>query len=404
MKRSIFLLSVLLCGSAHIFAQEPYSIPFQEPFAGTSTENVYDNETLNALTSTKGWQIAESITRFSPSATPAPTLNGISFKTYGEGGYLLTPQINVPQGTALEINFMGRPNLNDIGANDTEKAANNLQRNFYVVIGEDTIYDHHKLSYDIAKPLFQNPNRWMGSIIYEGTSPIRLKFFSTNTYQGVWSGLQDGIIIQSNSGISNNTGMLIRQTDTVPALNIAYGQNKNLGTINLTDNPANTTVSKTFSLKGVNLVGDVVLSDATATNISLPVKTITPVSGSVNENVTVNIRVPATPGTYKEKVTVVADGDRANNTTNTLKSPIRTIWFTYNVVSPTGLNDIENQTIVFASGKSIQLRSTAFANAEVYNLSGILLAKKTGVQNASFEVPSGIYIVKAGNQVSKVVL
>lgn len=145
------------------------------------------------------------------------------------------------------------------------------------MIGNDTVCDHHKMSCNVSTPLFQNPIRWMGSFIYEDQGPIRAKLFSTNTYQGVWQGLQDGMIIQSRPDIANNTGLLIRQTDTVPALNIALGHTIDLGSIDRDENQPGTIVNKSFSLKGVNLVGAVDLSDAEAGNISLPVKSYIPV-------------------------------------------------------------------------------------------------------------------------------
>ena len=139
----------------------------------------------------------------------------------------------------MEINFIDRPMLNDILTPDRNK--NNLHRNFYVVIGNDTVYDHHKMSYNVSTPFFQNPIRW------------------------------------SRPDIANNTGLLIRQTDTVPALNIALEHTFDLGSIDRDENQPGTIVNKSFSLKGVNLVGSVDLSDAEAGNISLPVKSYIPV-------------------------------------------------------------------------------------------------------------------------------
>jgi hypothetical protein len=397
-KLSDYLIST--ARNKEIEGSQVYQLPFQELFLGASTANVYTTEVLNASLGTKGWEIGQPITRTSPSTTS----NGIAFKTLSEGGYLLTPEIDVQSGTSLEINIIGRLLLNDILTPDRNQ--NNLQRNFFVVIGNDTVYDHHKMSYNVAAPLFQNPIRWMASYIYEGQSPIRAKLFSTNTYEGVWQDLLDGMIIQSRPDIANNTGLLVRQTDTVPALNIALGHTIDLGSININDNQQGTIVNKSFLLKGVNLVGSVDLSDAEAGSISVPAKSYIPVQGSINEQVPVQITVPAALGNYKEKVTLVADGNRANNTTNVLIRPTRTIWFTYTLKDGvSGLKKKENDSLKISSENGIlKIHSVIPKDISVFTISGVLLFHGSRISQKEITLPKGIYIVKSDTDMFKIVL
>jgi hypothetical protein len=209
----------------------------------------------------------------------------------------------------------------------------------------------------------------------------------------------------SRSAVTNNTGTLVRATDTVPALNISYGHNINMGTINLNTNPAGTTVNKSFSFKGVNMVGDVVLSDANATNISLPVKTYVPVSGSVNETVALNITVPANPGTYTEKLTVVADADRANNTTNTMIRSTRSIWVRYSVTdTSTDIDALTTKTQITTTNGLIRIQSPTATDVEVFSTSGVLIKNLKNVANATFNLPKGLYMVKTGSQITKITL
>jgi hypothetical protein len=398
MKRSTYLITILVLAAKTMFAQ-PYTLPFQEMYNGTTSLSTYTSSALNLITTTKNWELTESIIR-SPEVTP-----GIAFKTFSEGGYLLSPEINITSGTALEVNFMARMVLNDIGADAAAKKTNNLLRNIYVILGNDTIYDHHKFYEDGTTPLFQNPIRFMAGYIYEGSSPVKLKFIGKNTYQGVWTSNQDGLIIMSRSAVTNNTGTLVRATDTVPALNISYGHNINMGTINLNTNPAGTTVNKSFSFKGVNMVGDVVLSDANATNISLPVKTYVPVSGSVNETVALNITVPANPGTYTEKLTVVADADRANNTTNTMIRSTRSIWVRYSVTdTSTDIDALTTKTQITTTNGLIRIQSPTATDVEVFSTSGVLIKNLKNVANATFNLPKGLYMVKTGSQITKITL
>jgi len=411
MKKITFILSLLGLSSIVANAQGPYSLPFQETFSTVVSGTAYDQTTLNEVLVTKGWVYAE----------PTPLLIAgpakISFKTLAQGGSFMTPEIMVPNsGRALELNFYARMLLNDLGSTTADKKTNNLQRNFYAVIGNDTVFDNQKLGYDMENPQMQNFNRFMGTYIYEGASSIRIKFFSTNTYIGVWSGVgkvnADGMIFGNNAG--NGTEILSRldATDTIPAINIAYGENINLGTIDKLNNATGTTVAKTFALKGKNLrnlqtlvESPVDFNDDVSTTIKLPTKNYTPSLGSLNETVTANITVPSATGTYKEKVTVVTDGDRATNATNSSKRPTRTIWFIYTVVdTSTGLDAVSLGINIFAANGKININSSNTCDVQIFNASGAIVHSLNTINNAAIDLPKGLYIVRAGSIVSKIVL
>jgi hypothetical protein len=381
MKKITTLFCLFLSVTFYSNAQ-PYSLPFQEFYTGSSTEFTYNTTSFNTAIGENGWEIAQSITR-SPLVTP-----GVAFKTLSEGGYLLSPQINITSGTALEMHLFARMVLNNDNTGSGTNA-NNLLRNFFVVLGSDTIYDHHKISYDLATPLFQNPgSRFMTSFIYDGASPSRMKFFATNSYSGVWAGKQDGLILTSAASNTNNTGTLLKATTSVPAINIGYGMSINLGNLNLRNNQANTAASKTFSLKGVNLTNSIDLDDSQASRISLPVKVFNPVSGSVNQNVTIIINVPVATGTFTEKVTVVADALRATNTNPATADlairPTRTIWFTYTVVDQT------NATDAFQTAGSGNWSSNSSWQSKANETTGWLSATSTpGASSSSVLVKNG---------------
>ncbi|MCK9506934.1 MAG: T9SS type A sorting domain-containing protein [Pigmentiphaga sp.] len=416
MKKITCLLTLVVVFN-FVKAQSPYNLPFQEMFVGVPSTVVYTTESLNDVISTPGWEIYGSIATPDPQPSPnpfgwkKPSVTNPCVVTLDEGGYILTPELNIPKGTPLEVSFMARMLLNDKGADNSEKIENNLLRNFYVTIGSDTIYDHHKMSYTIAKPLFQNPNRFMGTIIYEGDSPVRLKLFATNTLEGVWVDHPDGLSLLSSGAepTDANTGMLIQENTTIPALNISLGHNIDLGTISLSEHPAGSIVNKSFELRGVNLTGneitnDVVLSDDEAVHISLPTTIYTPVEGVVDEVVPVDITVPSESGTYKEKITLAANAIRMNNANTFNERPTRTIWFTYKVEGASGLNDTKVPVEVFASDGLVRINSPIMLDVTIYNLSGALVHAKKHVQTAQIALDKGVYLVKTGSQVTKVVL
>ncbi len=381
-------------------SQKDDTILLHELFSSTNGNVVYNNESLNDVLSTQGWEIAESFASGSAS-------NRFNFKTIAEGGYLLSPELDIPSGTAIELNMVARMVQNDIGGSDTElKRTNNLHRNFYMVIGNDTVYDHQKVSAGMANPLFQNFNRFMGTYIYDGPNPARVKFLASNTYQDVWEDKQDGMVMGNNTGAGNNTGVLIRQlTDTIPAINIAYGQHFNLGDINMDSYTPGSVYTATFPLKGVNLRQNVVFDDTEATRLSLPVKTFSPIHGKINTWVSAEIEVPALPGTYSAKVTVAADGFRASGVTNSAQTLERTVWLTYSVGDFTSVNSsVANQVYTYVSDRKIQVRSSDVIDVAIYNISGMLLKKFEQIESVEVDMPSGVYIVKAGSKISKIIL
>lgn len=405
MKKITLLASILFATMANA---QPYALPFQETFSTVVSGTAYDQTTLNEVLSTKGWEYVQ------PTSTAGATR--ISFKTLGEGGYMMTPELNVTSGSALEINLVARMFKNDLGSDAAAKKTNNLHRNFYAVIGNDTVYDHQKLSYDMANgPLMQNLNRFMGTYIYDGPSPIKIKIFSTNTYQGVWgadagTGIipQDGMIIGNNTSAGNNTGTWILTRsgagDTIPALNIAYGENIDLGTINEGVNTSGSVVTKSFLFKGINLQSTATFNDDASSTLKLATKEYSPASGVINENVGINITVPASNGTFVEKVTLTADGDRSNSATNTAKMPTRTIWFTYTVSGVTGLNNlnINNLNVISQNGK-LTITSDKTEDIEIYNLLGVRIAQFNS-NRAEFTVAKGAYLVRTAQFSTKVLV
>ncbi|MCK9507643.1 MAG: SGNH/GDSL hydrolase family protein [Pigmentiphaga sp.] len=374
---------------------EAYQLPFQETFTGTTTATTYNTGKLNAsLSTTQGWQIEQSITR-TPVLTP-----GVAVSTISEGGYLRSPEIDIPSGTPINIFLNARMALNDSGTDAAEKQTNNNHRNFYITIGNDTVYDHQKISYSVA-PRMQNPGvQFLGSYIYEGNDPATLKFFASNDYQGVWADKSDGFVMINSRVTENN--------DLVPAINIPYGTSKDLGMIDLNITSAGSTIQRTFPLKGINLIQDVVFSDSESNTVKLPVKVYSPDAGSIDEDVTVVITVPAEEGIYTEKITVTADANgpsmAAPNKITDLIQPTRTLWFTYSVDAGTGVHLMSNPATITAHNQVIRIHSTTATNVKVYNLSGVLLHHLAKATSADIPVNKGVYVVKTESVVTKVVL
>jgi hypothetical protein len=112
MKNITLIISTVIMSALFVKAQGPYSLPFQETFSTLSLGVAYTEETLNATLATKGWGYPV------PKSVTGPTTVRVHTKSISEGGYILTPEINVPSGTALELNFVMRAFLNDIGGGD----------------------------------------------------------------------------------------------------------------------------------------------------------------------------------------------------------------------------------------------------------------------------------------------
>ncbi|MCK9506933.1 MAG: T9SS type A sorting domain-containing protein, partial [Pigmentiphaga sp.] len=84
--------------------------------------------------------------------------------------------------------------------------------------------------------------------------------------------------------------------------------------------------------------------------------------------------------------------------------PTRTIWFTYKVEGASGLNDTKVPVEVFASDGLVHINSPIMLDVTIYNLSGALVHAKKHVQTAQIDLDKGVYLVKTGSQVTKIVL
>ena len=70
----------------------------------------------------------------------------------------------------------------------------------------------------------------------------------------------------------------------------------------------------------------------------------------------------------------------------------------------TSISSTVNVAKIFAANGAIHINSSSLVDVEVYNISGKLVKTAKAIQTASFEMQRGVYLVKSGSQIVKVVL
>lgn len=361
---------VILTGEA--YEHQSIQLPFVEKFPGlTVNSGPITNSVLNSFSQYKGWEIRRGF------ASETDRINITSMVS--EEGYIKSPDIDF-EG-AFELKFFARMLLNDIGATTTEKVQNNILRNIFAVIGNDTIYDHKKA----GNTLYQNFNEWTCTYIFDSTEQI--KFVPQVSDQGVWVGKTDGLSF-GPKGVSVRV-----QPTTQPVVNIAYGKKINFGEIQYGQS-----AEFSFPLKGYNLNSPLNLNVVGSSHVRLSQSQFIPdAQKQVDESVMVTINSQGlSPGVYTQLLTLTGESP-------TIRT--RHLWITYEVLQSNDLltHQIDN-ILVYSFDGNVVIVSNEPENVEIFSIAGVLQYRNIICGEVDIPLKNGVYIINASNKVYKVIV
>lgn len=365
-------LAVEVVLKANVYSLSPIALPFVEPFPGlVSSAGPVTFVELNAMSQNKGWDIKRG------SDTGTDRIHVLS--SVDNEGYIKTPEI-IFDGP-FELKFFARMLLNNIGATNDEKNANNASRNFFAVIGADTIYNH-KLS---GSTLYQNYNEW--TCTYAFNDIERIKFVPGVSNEGVWEGKNDGF-----SFGPKDVSVRVQAT-TLPTVNIPFGSEIYIGEIS-----SGSTMNYSLPLKGWNLNEAITLSVSENSNIQLIKTEFEPDANKmIDEIFEFEINTSGLPeGAYTQVISLSGEANMIRT---------RYIRVAFDVFLHTNVDESNDLNIVvFSKNNSILINITKPIDVEVYSLTGALVARLKGDSSYRIETVRGVYLVKAGTEVKKVMV
>ncbi len=280
-------------------------------------------------------------------------------------GALVSPDIQLEQ--PFKLTFKGRMILN------STVATYNAKRNFYAIMGNDTIYNHKKT----GSSLYQNYMVWGSTFATTNPEPIRFTATSTNSDFST-----DGLVI----------GEILIEPTTEPTLNVGKGKVIDLGEVG-----AGQQFNGEFTLKGWNLTEPVNITYTNPLFSTLVPESLTPTAEKTIEKKFVwNFIAPTNLGAYIDKISVTGGG---------LTGGANDIYLKLNVVNATDVNNINSMKInIYTKRTKLFIESEEHNDIEIYSILGKQLKTFKNTKNVETELPQGIYLVKVGNLIRKVVI
>ncbi|WP_430931147.1 hypothetical protein [Saccharicrinis sp. 156] len=353
------------------YESEIVDIPFSDYFSTLVPGSTLTTSDINSFSDYKGWQVHNGL------SSGATRMNVTTVVGDDDIGYFLTPEINFDG--PFELSFYARMKLNNVSTTLTQNE-NNQFRNFYAVIGNDTIYDHHKN----GSTLFQNYNKWKCRYSYEGKA--RIKFFAITQEAGDWIGKTDGLTFGAN-----NESVSVLETSS-PTVNMAFGESIDLGEVT-----KGSTGSSSFNLKGWNLSSGLTFTQSSSNKATISSLSYSPdFFNEINETISVSIDASELElGTYAEKVFL-------NSSNSEIKQ--RTIWLNYEVTSATSIKQIEYKHNVYVQFNHVTVDAAYITDVEVFSIGGQKIKDAKHIDHASFNLNNGIYLIKVDHEVHKIVV
>lgn len=280
-------------------------------------------------------------------------------------GELISPDIQLEQPFKLTYKARMIKNSTD--------AVYNGKRNFYAIMGTDTIYNHKKT----GSTLYQNYMDWGGTFATTTPEPIRFTSSSTNS-----DFASDGLVI----------GEILIEPTTEPTLNVGKGKLIDLGQVGQSQ-----AVNGAFTLKGWNLNSDLSVNYSNTLFKSYLPETVA-VNSSAYAEKTINWSFisPTNVGVYVEKISVTGGG---------LTNGANDMYLKLQVTSTTDLENIQNPSYHLSTlkGKLI-FNSEKTCDLGLYTLEGKLIRLFNQTHSVEIELPKGIYFIKINDLVRKVII
>lgn len=353
-----------------VYLAETVQMPFVDLFPNLVASSVLDNSVINSFTTYKGWTVAHGKSSGNDRMQIVSTGN--------PDAHISTPEIII--SGPFQLTFYARMLLNGIGdASSGERDENDLARNFYAILDGDTIYDHHKT----GSKAFQNYNKWTCTYDYQGTAKI--KFVAEVGTEGVWEETIDGLTFGPKSDAVRV------QSTTLPAINVAYGHHLDFGQV-----PMNTLNDLKYTITGSNLSEDLYLSTEVGSRITPSHSQIYQSNGSLSQEVTFRLNTDGMiAGDYTSVVNLKGENTQIKD---------RTITFTYQVVDPASIGDVDElDSIVTGERGGIQV-DVVNKSISIYNMSGVKVRSAHVLGKKYFSLPVGVYLVEVEGATKKVVV
>ncbi len=359
--------SVTIRGEAYM--TQVAGMPFVDDFPGLVSGTLLDNNTLNSFTAYSGWTVEGGVSSGNDRLKIQSTGN--------PDAHISTPDIEIDG--PFELKFNARMLLNEQGSTDAERDENDLARNFYAIVEDDTIYDHHKA----GSTFFQNYNQWKCTYHYSGTTKVR--FVAEVGTSGVWSGKTDGLIFGPGSDAVRV------QSTSLPAVNIGFGHRIDYGEV-----LPNTLNDMKYNFKGVNLSENLYLS-TDDTKVTMNRTELQPSGGTLDVEAILRVNTTGlSEGEYTSTVTLTGENTQIKT---------RTITLAYKVVNALSVNEVlDSDMLVVGMDNALEINVDKPRQVCLYDMSGVLLHQCFLESYARFEMKPGIYLVASEGLVRKVVV
>lgn len=333
---------------------------FGESFSRTSPEsgNITIDELNDLYAGNQGWQ-GEAL-----SIVPAQKAGEYSRLSAAigtrESSRLISPEINYTE--PFQLQFRGRM---------IKSGVDNNKRNFMVIAGNDTIYNH-KLGLNNTYTTHA-----IRQFNWQSDQPFRLHFAAVSSNAGADS---DGITV----------GEIQLNRSTGPALNVGVGHNWNAGSIAPEEEK-----EFNFSLKGWNLTSGLTAQlSGGGSNIQLLKTGFTPESGIVDDVLSVRVVAPQNQGLMTALITITGGG--------IVNPAYRKLWLHYDVNPFQDVPRVTGKKIsVHSFGKEVRITSDSPAEIMILSPEGRVIAQASNAGLLSKMLEPGIYLLTVDGKTSK---
>lgn len=273
---------------------------------------------------------------------------------------LISPEINYTE--PFQLQFRGRM---------IKSGVDNNKRNFMVIAGNDTIYNH-KLGLNNTYTTHA-----IRQFNWQSDQPFRLHFAAVSSNAGADS---DGITV----------GEIQLNRSTGPALNVGVGHNWNAGSIAPEEEK-----EFNFSLKGWNLTSGLTAQlSGGGSNIQLLKTGFTPESGIVDDVLSVRVVAPQNQGLMTALITITGGG--------IVNPAYRKLWLHYDVNPFQDVPRVTGKKIsVHSFGKEVRITSDSPAEIMILSPEGRVIAQASNAGLLSKMLEPGIYLLTVDGKTSK---
>jgi hypothetical protein len=273
---------------------------------------------------------------------------------------LMSPEINYTE--PFQLQFRGRM---------IKAGVDNNNRNFMVIAGNDTIYNH-KLGLN---------NTYITHAIrqftWQSDQPYRLNFAAVSSNAGAEG---DGITV----------GEIEMNPSAGPTINVGVGHNWNAGSIAPEEEK-----EFNFSFKGWNLTSGLTAQlSGGGSNIQLLKTGFTPENGIVDDVLSVRVVAPQNQGLMTALITITGGG--------IVNPAYRKLWLHYDVNPFQDIPRVTGKKIsVHSFGKEVRITSDSPAEIMILSPEGRIIAQASNAGLLSKMLEPGIYLLTVDGKTSK---